>query len=80
MQAKLQEQISLADAEVILGRLPKRIRTALIERAVEIEYPILSKQLLRWRSQVFWTPRHWALQIASQGVASRSTIDGNCAI
>lgn len=40
MQAKLQEQLSLADAEVILGRLPERIRTALIARAAEIEYPI----------------------------------------
>lgn len=39
MQAKLQEQLSCADAEVILGRLPERIRTALIERASEIEYP-----------------------------------------
>ncbi|MDG2989682.1 hypothetical protein L3556_01850 [Candidatus Synechococcus calcipolaris G9] len=40
MQAKLQEQLSPADAEVILGRLPEIIRTALIERAAEIEYPI----------------------------------------
>lgn len=40
MQAKLQEQLSLADAEVILGRLPERIRAALIARAAEIEYPI----------------------------------------
>lgn len=40
MQAKLQEQLSRADAEVILGRLPERIRTALIARAAEIEYPI----------------------------------------
>ena len=40
MQAKLQEQLSPADAEVILGRLPERIRKALIERAAEIEYPI----------------------------------------
>lgn len=40
MQAKLQEQISPVDAEVILGRLPERIRTALIARAAEIEYPI----------------------------------------
>jgi hypothetical protein len=40
MQAKLQEQLSAADAEVILGRLPERIRTALLERAAEIEYPI----------------------------------------
>jgi hypothetical protein len=40
MQAKLQEQLSPADAEVILGRLPERIRAALITRAAEIEYPI----------------------------------------
>jgi len=40
MQAKLQEQLSLADAEVILGRLPERIKAALIARAAEIEYPI----------------------------------------
>lgn len=40
MQAKLQEQLSPADAEVILGRLPERIRKALVERAAEIEYPI----------------------------------------
>jgi hypothetical protein len=40
MQAKLQEQLSRTDAEVILGRLPERIRMALIERAAEIEYPI----------------------------------------
>jgi hypothetical protein len=40
MQAKLYEQLSLADAEAILGRLPERIRVALIDRAAEIEYPI----------------------------------------
>ena len=40
MQAKLQEQLSPADAEVILGRLPERIQAALIARAAEIEYPI----------------------------------------
>lgn len=40
MQAKLQERLSPVDAEVILGRLPERIRTALIGRANEIEYPI----------------------------------------
>lgn len=28
------------DAEVILGRLPERIKVALIARAAEIEYPI----------------------------------------
>jgi hypothetical protein len=40
MQAKLQEQLSSADAKVILGRLPERIQAALIARAAEIEYPI----------------------------------------
>ena len=40
MKAKLQEQLTSADAEVILGVLPERIREALIARANEIEYPI----------------------------------------
>jgi hypothetical protein len=40
MQAKLQEQLTSADAEVTLGRLPERIREALIARATEIEYPV----------------------------------------
>lgn len=40
MQAKLQERLSPANAEVILGRLPERIQAALIARAAEIEYPI----------------------------------------
>ena len=40
MQAKLQEQLSPADAEVILGRLPEGIKAALIARAAEIEYAI----------------------------------------
>ena len=40
MQAKLQEQLSPADAEVILRHLPERIKAALIARAAEIEYPI----------------------------------------
>ncbi|MBP0038061.1 MAG: hypothetical protein J7519_10185 [Roseofilum sp. SID1] len=40
MQVKLQEQLSPADAEIILGKLPERIRVALIARAVEIEYPV----------------------------------------
>ncbi|MFH7245446.1 MAG: hypothetical protein ACHWZW_21630 [Spirulina sp.] len=40
MQAKLQEQLSPADAEVILERLPARIRAALLARAAEIEYPV----------------------------------------
>ncbi|NJN85954.1 MAG: hypothetical protein HC881_06120 [Leptolyngbyaceae cyanobacterium SL_7_1] len=40
MQANLQEQLSPADAEIILGRLSKRIRAALMARAAEIDYPI----------------------------------------
>lgn len=40
MQAKTLEQLSTADAEVILGRLPERIKEALIARAIEIEYPV----------------------------------------
>ncbi|MBC6430462.1 hypothetical protein FM036_06295 [Nostoc sp. HG1] len=40
MQAKLQEQLSPNDAEVILGCLPEPICAALIARATEIEYPI----------------------------------------
>ncbi|MBM0740346.1 hypothetical protein JOY44_01715 [Phormidium sp. CLA17] len=40
MQAKLQEQLSPADAEVILKRLPERIQAALTARATEIEYPV----------------------------------------
>lgn len=40
MQAKLLEQLSSSDAEVILERLPERIRSALIARATEIEYPV----------------------------------------
>lgn len=40
MQAKLQEQLSPSDAEVILERLPERIRAAIVARAAEIEYPI----------------------------------------
>ena len=40
MQAKLQEQLTSADAEVILETLPKRIQEALIARANDIDYPI----------------------------------------
>ena len=40
LQAKLQEQLSPADAEVILRRLPERIQASPIARAAEIEYPI----------------------------------------
>lgn len=40
MRVQIQEQLSPADAEAILERLPDRIREALIARAVAIEYPI----------------------------------------
>jgi len=40
MTLQLREQLSAADAEVILERLPERIRAALIAHAAEIEYPI----------------------------------------
>ena len=40
MQSKLKEQLCKDDAEVILERLPERIRSALIARAAEIEYPV----------------------------------------
>ena len=77
MQTQLQEQLSISDAEIILRHLPERIRTALIVRATEIEYPILfetlsrTKQLLRWRSLVFLTPKLWVLSIVNRDVDSR---------
>ena len=40
MQAKLQEQLSPADAAVILRRLPEPIQAPSIARPAEIEYPI----------------------------------------
>jgi hypothetical protein len=40
MQALLLEKLSSSDAAIILERLPERIRLALIDRAVEIDYPI----------------------------------------
>ena len=40
MQVKLLEQLSDSDAEIILERLPERIRSALIARATEIDYPV----------------------------------------
>jgi hypothetical protein len=40
MQTKLLEQLSATNAAIILERLPERIRSAMIARATEIEYPI----------------------------------------
>lgn len=40
MQAKLEEQLSDSDGEIILERLLENIRSALIARATEIEYPV----------------------------------------
>jgi hypothetical protein len=45
MQTQLQEQLSVSDTEIILAHLPERIRTALIARAAEIEYPMLEEPL-----------------------------------
>ncbi|MCC3581259.1 hypothetical protein [Microcoleus sp. PH2017_32_RDM_D_A] len=46
MQAKLQEQLSPADAEVILGRLPER------------KLNIRSQRRSKWRSPVFSIQKH----------------------
>ncbi|MBD2175553.1 hypothetical protein H6F42_01305 [Pseudanabaena sp. FACHB-1998] len=40
MQVEMVERISSKDAEVILKLLPERIRSAIIARAKEIDYPI----------------------------------------
>jgi len=40
MQTTALEKLSPADAQVILERLPERIRAAMVARAAEIEYPI----------------------------------------
>ena len=58
MQARLQEQLSPADAEVILGRLPERIKAALIARPAEIEYPIAVLIAISIASLVFSTQKH----------------------
>ncbi len=34
------EKLSATDAQAILDRLPTRIKTALLDRATDIEYPI----------------------------------------
>ena len=34
------EKLSATNAQAILDRLPTRIKTALLDRATEIEYPI----------------------------------------
>ncbi|MEG4232380.1 hypothetical protein QUA40_09730 [Microcoleus sp. Pol11C3] len=53
MQAKLQEQLSPADAEVILRRLLERIQAAPIARAAEIEYPISLAAAIAKRCHLF---------------------------
>ena len=40
MQTTALEKLSPIDAQAILDRLPDRIKSALIDRANEIEYPI----------------------------------------
>jgi hypothetical protein len=39
------EKLSAIDAQAILNRLPTRIKTALLDRATQIEYPIRSELL-----------------------------------
>ena len=41
IQAKLQEQLSLADAEVILRHLLKRIKVALLYAVRKLDRPVL---------------------------------------
>ena len=40
MQTKIEEQLSPADSQIILERLPHQIREALMARSQEINYPI----------------------------------------
>ena len=40
MQVTTLEKLTATDAEAILDRLPTRIKTALLDRATDIEYPI----------------------------------------
>ena len=40
MQTQFLEKLSPTDAQIILERLPERIKTALVNHAHEIDYPI----------------------------------------
>ena len=40
MQVEMLEQLSSDDAAIILERLPEKIKTVLIARTTEIEYPV----------------------------------------
>jgi hypothetical protein len=40
MQSKTLEQLTPNAAQIILANLPERIRTAYIDRAAEINYPV----------------------------------------
>jgi hypothetical protein len=37
---QIYEQLSAADGQAILERLPERIRNAILDRAAEIDYPV----------------------------------------
>jgi len=73
MQVELLEKLSTSDAAIILEHLPEKIKTALIDRATEIEYQL--RPLLKWRSRsvsereslVFWIQKLWVLQTVNQG-------------
>ena len=72
MQAKLQEQLSPADAEVILGRLPERIQEAPIAREAEIEYPIALIQKCDRQFSRHTSIRFCRLQTRTRAVTPRS--------
>jgi hypothetical protein len=40
MSVQILEQLSSTDAQIILARLPERIKVSLMARAKEIEYPV----------------------------------------
>jgi hypothetical protein len=40
MQTKLLKQLSPTDAAIILALIPERIKSAMLDRSTEIEYPI----------------------------------------
>jgi adenylate kinase family enzyme len=59
------EQLSASDAQVILDRLPERIRMALLERAMEIDHPI--ERVVEMAIASFWIRRRWDLRIVVRG-------------
>ncbi|MFB2982451.1 hypothetical protein [Microseira sp. BLCC-F43] len=77
MQSTTLEQLSAADAQVILEHLPERIRAALIARAADIEYPIEAVVEMAiclpsaTRTLASSMVKHLVLLIANQGAVSK---------